>query len=383
MKVIIIGGGIAGLTTAIALRQHGIQAQVFEAARRFAPVGKGIWVSPNAMRVLQRWGLAQQVEEAGIPLERIEIIDRKDGLIRAMDLRSIRDRLGHTTVSIHRAALHRILRSKLPQKTLRLGKTCQGLKIYDDAVVAHFKEGGKATGDLLVGADGIRSYIRHAVDPFSELRYSGQSCYRGIASFTLPPERLHTAQEIWDGDVRFGFSAIDANQVYWYAPFVAPPRQAAPAEGLTEALLARYAAFPDPVRELIRHTPPESIIRTDLFDLKPLKRWWVDRIVLVGDAAHAMTPNLGQGAAQAMEDAWVLAEALAQNKKDIPRALETYERRRRERVERVVKQSWLMGRAAHIRHPALRWLRNRYLRRIPEKRLEQDMLWLYQGIFAA
>ncbi len=105
--------------------------------------------------------------------------------------------------------------------------------------------------------------------------------------------------------------------------------------------------------------------------------------MLVGDAAHAMTPNLGQGAALAMEDAWGLAEALARNKKDIPRALETYERRRRERVERVVMKSWLMGRAAHIRHHALRWLRNRYLRRIPEKRSEQDMLWLYQGIFVA
>ena len=144
------------------------------------------------MGVLQRWGLAQQVEEAGIPLERVEIIDRKDGLIRAMDLRSIRDRLGHTTVSIHRAALHRILRSKLPQKTLRLGKTCQGLEIYDDAVVAHFKEGGKATGNLLVGADGIRSFIRDMVNSYSKLRYSGQSCYRGIASFTLPPERVRT-----------------------------------------------------------------------------------------------------------------------------------------------------------------------------------------------
>ena len=382
MNVIIIGGGIAGLTTAIALKQRGIRARVFEAARGFGPAGKGIWMSPNAMQVLQRLGLARQVADAGVALERVEIIDQKDGLLQTLDLRPIRDRFGHTTISIHRAALHRILQSQLSRKTLRLGKPCRGVTVYDDAVVARFQDGSEAAGDLLIGADGLRSFVRSAVEPGSRLRYSGQSCYLGVASLALPEESLHVAREIWGGAARFGYSAIGPDQVYWYAPFNAPARGETPVDKLLDELLARYADFPDPALELIRHTPPENIIRTDLFDLAPLTRWWRDRVVLVGDAAHAMTPNLGQGAAQAMEDAWVLAQELARGE-ELNRALAAYQQRRQARVNRVVKQSRGLGKLAHQRYALIRKARNALMRSSWQQgQVAQDLLWLYGGLDA-
>ncbi len=172
-------------------------------------------------------------------------------------------------------------------------------------MTVRFSDGSATQADLLIGADGLHSVIRQQLFPSIAVRYSGQTCFRGIASFTLPPQLARTCQEWWSGEYRFGFSAIDAQHVYWFAPMLAPTGRP---ETFAELRLEnRYAAFPALVPALLRHTPPTEIIRTDLYELPSLPYWRQGRVVLLGDAAHAMTPNLGQGGAQAIEDAVVLS----------------------------------------------------------------------------
>lgn len=309
-RILIVGGGIGGLTAAVALRQRGFQPAVFEATPELRPVGKGIWVPTNAMQVLDRLGLSAVIAKAGWPLERIQLRSVGSGLLQDYDLQPVVRRFGHATISIHRAALVEVLAGALPPDTIRLGKRCAAVAADAAGVTLRFEDGSEERGDLLIGADGVRSIVRDQLFPPVALRYSGQTCYRGVADMELPAGLEHTCWEVWGGPWRVGFSPIGPRSVYWFAPLLAAENSPLP-EALPAWLADHYAEFPDPVPRMLRQTPAQEIIRTDLHDFAPQDRWSNGRVVLLGDAAHAMTPNLGQGGAQAIEDAYVLAEQLA------------------------------------------------------------------------
>jgi 2-polyprenyl-6-methoxyphenol hydroxylase-like FAD-dependent oxidoreductase len=377
MKVLVIGGGIGGLAAAVALRRKGFVADVYEAAPELRPVGKGIWVPTNAMQVLDRLGLGDAIAAAGWPLVRIELRTTARGPLMDLDLRPFEAKYGRTTISIHRAELVRVLAAALPGDALHLGKRCVGFEEAGVGVAVRFEDGTEARGDLIVGADGIRSAVRERVYPGVRFRYSGQTCYRGIAEMDLPAELAHVCREVWGGDARFGFSAVGPRQVYWFAPVTAPPDAPAPAvEELGRMLAALYAGFPDPVPEIVRRTPPGEVIRTDLYDFAPLRRWWQGRVVLLGDAAHAMTPNLGQGGAQAIEDAYVLADRLAAGG-PVEQAVRGYERLRRPKVRRIVRTARLFGRLAHVRGRWLRAARDAVIRWTPQRMNDAQFDRLY------
>lgn len=364
MLAIIAGAGIGGLTAAIALRRVGIEAVVYEAADELRPVGKGIWVPTNAMQALERIGLSEPVLQAGWPLERIEVRELSGEVMTAVDLKRVASQFGHTTVSIHRAKLVRVLAEALPADALHLAKRVVGFEQDAAGVTARFADGGLARGDVLIGADGIRSAVREQLFPSVPLRYSGQTCYRGIADLELPAATARSCWEIWGGDARFGFSAIGPKSVYWFAPLTFPADSDFP-PALGDWLAERYAAFPSPVPEIVRHTPSEEIIRTDLYDFAPRQPWRLGRVVLLGDAAHAMTPNLGQGGAQAIEDACVLAESLRGGAK-IDEAFARYEHSRFPRVRWIANTAWRFGKLAHLRPGFARFLRNWALRLTPD-----------------
>lgn len=359
---LIIGGGIGGLTAAIALRRKGMEGHVYEAAPQLHPVGKGIWAPTNAMQVLARLGLSTAVEAAGCSLERIEIRTVTGKTLMEVDLRKFQARYGHLTFSIHRSDLVKALARDLPADALHLGKRLLHFTENPGGVIARFDDGSEVHGDVLIGADGIHSVVREQLFGPMPLRYSGQTCYRGVANTTVPLELKRTCWEVWGGTARIGFSAIGKNQVYWFAPVTAPagsPQPMGPA--LAEELTMRYAGFPAPIPEILRNTPPEEIIRTDLYDIPPRKQWWKGRVVLLGDAAHAMTPNLGQGGAQAIEDAYVLAEQLA--KQGQPEsAFAAYQRCRKPRVDWVARTAARLGWIAHFQSLPARWMRDAILR---------------------
>ncbi len=364
-KVLIVGGGIGGLTAAHALGRKGLDAQVYEAAPELKPAGKGIWVPANALQVLQRLGLSEAVARAGWRLERIQL-RTTHGVLQDFDLRTLQERFGHTNISIHRAELLRVLAESLPQGMLHLGKRFAGFSQDAAGVTVRFDDGTEVHGDVLVGADGIRSAVREQLFPGVPLRYSGQTCYRGIGDMELPAELARTCWEVWGGDHRFGFSAIGPRQAYWFAPITSPANSPMPEGSLSAWLAKQYTHFPAPIPAVLRSTPDSEIIRTDLHDFAPIDVWSQGRVVLMGDAAHAMTPNLGQGGAQAIEDAYVLADKLA-SCPGHEQAFEEFQTLRMPKVRWIVKTARRFGQMAHVRNRVLQALRNTAMKWTPQR----------------
>jgi 2-polyprenyl-6-methoxyphenol hydroxylase-like FAD-dependent oxidoreductase len=365
---IIVGGGIGGLTTAIALQRLGVDAHVYETAPVLQAVGAGIWLPPNAMQVLAHLGLAQRVVGAGVPLSRIEVRDVSGGVLQALDGARLEAEFGYRAVSIRRSELQRVLASSLKRGSLHLGKR---LSTFTESrvgagVQAHFSDGSMDSGSVLIAADGIRSTVRRQLYLKDELRYSGQTCFRGLAPLRLPEPLRTTAWEVWGGVARFGFSAVSAEHVYWYAPVTAPEGTVFATEELKEYLLWQYEGFPDVVSHLVKATGRSGILQTDLYDFRPISKWHFGRIVLLGDAAHASTPNLGQGGAQAIEDALSLARKV-EAEGLTPPALEQFEQSRMARTRRIVNLSWQFGKLAHLENPLLRGLRNISMRWMPQR----------------
>lgn len=353
----IVGGGIAGLTAAIALRHHGFTATVYESAPALEPVGAGILVPANAMRVLAALGVRDSVAQAGVHLKRIELRDLRGTPLQIVDGAEAARRYGEPTIAIARTGLVRALATHLPDGVLHLGKRCLDAVEDETGITLRFEDGSEARADLAVAADGIHSRLRDRTLGPVCLRYAGQTCYRGIARHRAG-DLVQTCREIWGGRLRFGFSSLSPDEVYWFAPMTAPARMTVEPERLKTWLLETYAAFPDPVGSLLHDTPDERIIQTDLYDFPPLDRWSSGRLVLIGDAAHAMTPNLGQGGAQAIEDAWALARCLADCQGRWAEAFQTFYRERQARTRWIASTAWQLGKLAHIENPIARAVRN-------------------------
>ena len=376
MKIMIIGGGIGGLTTAVSLRHFGFEPHVYESASEIRPVGKGIWLPTNAMLVMERLGLADTLADQGVPLDAIQLEDKSGTVLQTIDLQQVRQRFGRTTTSIMRADLQASLAAALPPDSIHLNKRCVSVTQDADRVTVQFDDETAVSADLVIGADGIRSNVREAVQPNVPLRYAGQTCYLGIAAMNMPHTHRQTVREIWGGDLRFGYSAVGPNKIYWFAPQTAPA-SGQPAPKMQTLLAQQYADFPDPVAEIIRHTAEADIMRVDLNDFAPLPTWHSGRVLLLGDADHAMTPNLGQGGAQAIEDGLALAQFLSQSA-SMPAALEQFVALRQPKTSRIVKTAWRFGQIAHLRQPLLRQLRNLAFRLTPHRIKQQQVEAIYQ-----
>lgn len=378
-EIAVVGAGIGGLTLALALERRGVPVTLYEAAPRLREAGTGIWIPPNAMQILDRLEISGVVASEGMPIRRMEIRTRRSRLLRSVDLEAVGRSLGTTTVSIHRGRLHRILSEKIPPGRLRTGHRCVGLveERGSGLLELHFEGGFRARARLVVGADGIRSVVRKFVDPYTSVRSSGQVAIRGIAPTPLPDSHRGVSGEFWGPGHRFGFSAIGPEETYWWCAYDVDGHAAGFSGHPLAGARALGDAFPEPIPRLLEVTMPDGVISTPLEDLPSLRTWHRRRAVLLGDAAHAMTPNLGQGGAQAMEDAWVLGELLASDPDIASPLLDTYEESRRVRAERMATLSRWTGRLAQIANPLGRALRNTLLRRLPQRLEDQQAEALY------
>lgn len=347
MKANIIGGGIAGLSTAIALQKAGIQVQVFEAADHIKGGGAGISMSPNAMQVLDKLGIVDQIKTKGIVQERLMGGNERFEPLQVITSTFLEETYGFPTVNIHRADLHETLLTQLPGVPVLIGKKLHRLEQDANQVTAYFKDGTSDTSDILIGADGLHAATRKQLFPEVAYRYSGQTSWRGIAPFVLPAEFHNQSMEGFGGKYRFGFSQINPQEVYWYIAKTAPQNSPVAPHETKDYLKKGVHHFHPITRTLINATPVENIIQTDLVDFKTPDVWYQNRVCLVGDAAHAMTPNLGQGGCQALEDALCLGECLAANKA-VPAAFEAYNKKRLGKVKHIVDLSFTFGRVAHI-----------------------------------
>jgi 2-polyprenyl-6-methoxyphenol hydroxylase-like FAD-dependent oxidoreductase len=342
MKIVIVGGGIGGLSAARELALRGITCTILERAPQLNPVGAGIIMNPNAMQVLERNGLADEVRRNSWPYLTRETRDQRGRLLATRDYRPLYDagKLAQGAL-VHRAHLLDVLYRSLPAGTVHFGKI----------VTRSDLEGA----DLVIGADGIHSQVRREFFGETERRYMGYRSHRfvmvNVAGITCFTEFMGRGQ-------RIGIVPINAMRLYVWTTFNSP-RDKWEAPDLPRQF-AQFTA--EPIRRLfVALPPPASIVTTEIEELW-VERWFVRNAVLLGDAAHAMTPNIGQGAGMAMEDAAVLAEELAGAGK-IEDALANYARRRKPRVENVMRISRDVGDDGQRRGRIECWLRNRRLAR--------------------
>ena len=368
-RAIIIGAGPGGLTAAKALRQAGFVAVCYERASRMGETGSGLTLWPNAMNALEKIGLREAVESVSFPTTGIRMSCWRGELL--FDLPSSKEsesRFGASGAAVHRADLMAVLLDALGDEAVKLGARCVGFHQDDEGVRAYFDDGSEIAGDLLIGADGINSLMRAHLFGDMKLRYAGYTVWRGVANFKLKEDVGVTSM---GRGAQFGFFPMTRNRVYWFASVNAPEGGEDWAVGRKRELMERFEGWHAPVESLIESTDERSILRNDIYDLKPLRSWSVGRITLLGDAAHPSTPTLGQGACQAIEDAVVLAASLREAP-EIASALRGYESRRIQRTSAITMQSRRMGQMGCWKNPVLCWLRDKLISSIPAPiRLQQ------------
>ena len=376
MRGIIIGAGIGGLSTAIAMQMRHINVKIFEAATNLNAIGAGIIVPPNAMTILDRYNLTQQVRDGGSLIESLVVLDSEGKSISKTPAHYSKNGIVHQTIAIHRGALQKILLSALAPDTLLTNKQCVEVSTDVDGAEATFRDGTKVSGEFLIGADGIHSKVRESIFPDSPLRYSGQTCWRGVSNMTLPKKWLMQLTEVWGAGLRFGFVPIADAQIYWYATKREDAGGIDDLTNIKQQLFDLYGEFLEPVGEVILQTDPSSIIRDDINDLAPLTSWFSNPIILIGDAAHASTPNLGQGGAQAIEDSWVLAEKIA-TCETLQNAFEKFQALRFAKVKRIVNVSWQIGKATNLSNKMACEIRNTLFRCVPSFMAKQQSRSIY------
>ena len=344
-KILIAGAGIGGLTAAIALKQAGFGVHVFERAREIRAIGAGISIQMNAMAAIDRLGLSQPIRDAGNVIKMAKLVRPDKSPISKVPFHRISESTGFPFVSIHRGKLQEILLDVLGEDRVSTGWEVDEIQQSNGHVQIRFPNGEFEQGDLLIGADGINSKVREYLHGSGEKRYTGYTAWRGICPNPDATPR-DTFYEIWGNRQVFGFVPVDDQLVYWFATKYAPPGESDNGDA-KEEVLKRFGQYFEPVPALIESTPPEFLIRNDIYDRKPLKSWSRQHVTLLGDAAHPMTPNLGQGGCQAIEDAIILAELLRQHPGDVPHALQLYESKRRRRTKEFVKLSRIFTSLSH------------------------------------
>jgi 2-polyprenyl-6-methoxyphenol hydroxylase-like FAD-dependent oxidoreductase len=370
MRAIIAGGGIGGLCAAIGLRGAGIEAEVHEKAAGLREVGAGLSLWPNALDALDRLRLGGAVRATGAPTMTGTGRDRDGQVI----MRLGSGRQGEMIV-LHRAELQSLLVNALGRPSVHTGRAVVGFEESPFGVTIRLSDGREVTGDLLIGADGLHSTVRAQLHGARPPVYAGYAAWRGVATFDLEQGE---AGESWGCGERFGLVPMSRDRVYWFATANVPAGGVDPVSGGKAQLLQRFGHWHAPIAAVIAATDEASILRNDIYDRPPLKRWSSARVTLLGDAAHATTPNLGQGACQAMEDAAILVRSLCDmgSSPDIAAALRQYDALRIPRTSRIVTLSRRLGQVGQIRHPLLCRLRNALLRAIPAQIQERQVAWV-------
>ena len=383
MRIAIIGGGIGGLTAALALRQFGFAPEVFEQAPELLEVGAAILMWPNAMRLLHRLGLAESVRQHGGVVEQTLWLNRDGKLLNHVWL----PKIDAPAVAIHRADLQHALLHSLPQDSIHLGYVFEAYEQQPDRIVAHFRDGPLFECDVLIGADGLHSRARAQLLNDGPPTDRGYTAWRGVIPYTPDSLTPATAMEIYGRGQRFGIGPVGSGKVGWWATAnktanLSPDRKKnvetnrsgegasrsadspreksiASEDGLTSRreLLRLFDGWCEPVLELIQATALTSLVRNAVFDRRPVRKWGAGYMTLIGDAIHPTTPNLGQGGCLAIEDAAVLARCLKKYASDagpteggselalspVSVALRRFERLRFARTAAIARYSRLYG----------------------------------------
>ncbi len=375
MKAIIIGAGIGGLTAAIALKNKGIEVEVYEQASEFKRLGAGISLWTNALRAFKEIGLEQKIINLGAEINSSKLLTYNGQELSAIPAAQFKEKFGFPSVVIHRGDLQEILVDALGAESIFLNKTFQAYH-DNDGITVDFLDGTSARGDLLIAADGIHSKVRRQCFGDIPPKYAGATVFRGICKQDIPEVELGSCFETWGQNGRFGVFPMRNNEIYWYFTFKQPANNILKEEKRKSFVETNVSNWHQPIASIIRKTDMPDILQNDMFEIPALKTWYKNNLVLLGDAAHAMQPNLGQGAVMAIEDAIILADALAKHD-DITTALEDYQSRRLARANKVQRLSKHLGPIGQINNPILSSLRNTIFKLIPNSFRMREFNWLF------
>lgn len=369
--VTIIGAGIGGLTTALSLKQKGLNVMIFESSAEIKPVGAGIILANNAMQVFQELGIRDKIERAGNRISSMKITDHQLRPISVVDLARYEQKYGVHNIAIHRGVLQKILADEIGYDNIKLSKRLSKIE-KAELFKLTFEDNSTLESKLVIGADGIKSVVRNQLFEESTVRNANQKCWRGICEIELPEKYHNELNEAWGKGRRFGFVKISDKKVYWFA--LANSKNVVADE---VNLMEFFNNFHTDILNIISATTKEQIIVNDIIDLKPIDKWQSKNVCLIGDAAHATTPNLGQGACQAIEDAYVLGKLLDRGIA-IENTFKEYEDLRRKKAHAIVNTSWTVGKMAQIENGFLIWLRNFAMRNLLESTNQKQMDMIFK-----
>lgn len=365
-RVLIVGGGIGGLTAAIALRRKGFNVEVYEGREKNVnEKGTGLNIWTNAMLALDSIGLKSAVMKMGSPIERSEIRSSKGKLLLENETRVLARELGAPSVAIRRRDLVQALLSALDDIPVHYASRCVAYREDADGVTLQLDDGREVKGAILIGADGIRSGIRAQLEGVNAPTFLGQTVWRGISNIDGDLAR-DTFLMIWgDRGVVGGCYHVDSTHACWFVGTNAQPGGQDVAGKVRSTLKQLVDGMVGPLASIVGATPENDIIRTDLYHHASIS-WGKGRVTLLGDAAHAMPTVLGQGACQSIEDAVVLADSLARVVNGIE-GLRDYEQRRIPRVTWVRNKVYKLAKFQGWDNPFKCWLRNNIVQFVPSK----------------
>lgn len=351
-NVIVIGAGIGGLAVAIALRQQGFDVQVYEKAQQLLPVGAGLTLFPNGLNTLETIapGIVQSLIDAGSSTVQVNI-KKSSGETVFQKQQQLLENYGQPMLNIRWSLLQEILASFLPSDIIHLNHRCVNFKQDENSVQVNFANGKTLHTDLLIGCDGINSAVRENLIEDGLPRYAGRLSWRAVIKYShelLPPDEVF----IITSNTGKIFTIIDVGggYIFWSAAMLSEDDSLSPREEVKSRVLQEYSEWAEPVKAIIQATPLEKIVERPICDRRrskrsyrpPSQRWSQGNITLLGDAAHAMIPSLGQGANTAFEDAWELASYLS-HCDNLQTALNKYDESRIERTQIIQARSATQG----------------------------------------
>lgn len=376
---VVAGAGIGGLAAAVALHRQGWRVTVCERAPGQNAVGAGIVLAPNALRAFGVIGFDVTRATGRAAPTAMGLRHTNGRWLSRADTAALIARYGGPPLAVHRSALTDALAAALPAGAIRYGVAVTSVDDADRSPVVRTSAGDLAGADLVLAADGIRSPLRTQYFPdHPGLRHSGETAWRTVLPAAASPAEAATA-ETWGRGERFGVVPLADGRIYVYATAVAPEGYR-PADVRTE-LLRRYGTWHDPIPALLERIDPAAVLQHDLYDLAaPLPRFHHGRLAWLGDAAHAMTPNLGQGGCQAVEDAAVLAHLLdGTDGEGVPAALAAYSAARCARTDAIRVHARRAGRIAALSHPLAVAVRDLAVRVTPARAAHRAMDGLLNG----
>lgn len=362
-RVLIAGGGLGGIATALALQHKGIDSVVFERAPRLRDGGAGLHIFTNGMLALAALGVADQAAKIAPAQSVCRFATSTGRVIGEYPVGGFVERYGQPTVAISRSHLHGILRDAVAAPIVT-GADVTGYTEHAGGVTVHFADGSSEDGDLLVGADGIRSAVRTQLLGPQPPDYTGYIAWRGHAEMTPEEFPPGTFRALFGPGTRFTYYDIAPNVVHWMSVANGPAggRDEGTPEQTLDMLRARHAGWTAPVGQILDATVASSILRGDVVDRKPDAVWGRGRVTLLGDAAHAISFNIGQGASLALEDALELADRLAAPGVTVTQALRAYEAERQERTRPMQLLAHRIGVMGALQNPAAIWVRDRVMK---------------------